>query len=266
MMSKNPAGRPSYDEIIQTLQTLAAELGAVVPRLSPPSAITPDPSAKSSPTKATLNDLPRRVSGTRTVGDESVHGPRSVEASLALPRWTLPLTILSLTVFLVSLGLYLFLRPVRAVDAPATGAIPVDASSDRGLADSLVRGNVMHIPSLGLIEVAPAPISVAQMKKVAPDLMYLVRPEGENARGLSLEAARDVVRRMGGRLPTTREWYYIEESALSRTVPADCEWVDDGKTPKARCFKGTRAVVRAVDRPYRNSLFRWVRTLEEVHP
>jgi hypothetical protein len=59
---------------------------------------------------------------------------------------------------------------------------------------------------------------------------------------------------------------YIEASRKVRIWPEACEWVDDGPTAKARCYKGTRAVTRNIKLAYKNSLFRVVKLVEGWRP
>jgi eukaryotic-like serine/threonine-protein kinase len=254
MMSKDPAARPSYEATISSLQEIAADLGAAAHvSVPPPSPAPAAPPTAAAMTAETVHDLP--LAPASLAPSEG-----AIQVPLSVPRWALLLTAVCLLLFLATGGLFLFLRPAPTRERPRSLEPSAGSGSGTGTgraetARPVRRMVVVHIPSAGRIAVSD-PVTPDEVRRHAADLAPLLRPRADVAAGLSLDGAREVVQRMGGRLPTTKEWFYIEASSDMRVLRQDCEWVDDGKTHKAKCFKGTRAVVRAVDRPYRNSLFR----------
>jgi serine/threonine-protein kinase len=252
MMEKEPDARPGYEEIVARLQAIASRVQAIVPHAS------------------SLLDLRRTTQPTviATPGErESADPPQSttLDVPRLLPRWTLVLSLISLAAFVSALVLYLVLHPAPAAVGAGSSRPPATDGGARSAEPEVPEGMVLVSVAGGAqIGVAVEPVTARQVRAVAPEIVSQLRPRATTpalATGPSLLGARLVTARLGGRLPSSEEWLAILASRSVRTLPADCELVDDGATPKARCFKASRAVVRAVDRTYRNSIFRLVRPL-----
>jgi serine/threonine-protein kinase len=280
MMAKEPAARPGYPEIVAALEGIAARVGAELPRfITAPPVLPPameDPLERVA-SKVTARQTPR--SRSRPPLDDGTlppdapvaaapAAPSTASGPRALPPWAIGFTVFSSLAFATALGLFLFLHPPAAAvtaPVPASDAAPATpAPSRKPSAPALPAGMILLTLRDGSeIGVSVQPVTQAQLRAVAPEVVGQLRPRAGSrvALGPSLLAARLVAQRLGGRLPSSAEWSTILASKPVQTFPVDCEWVDDGATPKARCYKGARAVVRAVDIPYRNSFFRVVRPI-----
>lgn len=279
MMAKEPDARPGYPEIVATLEGIATRVGAELPRfITAPPVLPPAPEdpIERVASKVTARQTPR--SRSRPPLDDGAPRSSSEPAARvvssatsghrALPPWAIGLTVFSSLAFATALGLFLFLHPpAAAVPAtpPESDAAPATpAPSKKPSAPALPAGMILlTLEDRSEIGVSVQPVTQAQLRAIAPEVVGQLRPRAGSrvALGPSLLAARLVAQRLGGRLPSSAEWGTILASKAVQTFPVDCEWVDDGATPKARCYKGARAVVRAVDIPYRNSFFRVVRPL-----
>jgi len=279
MLAKHPAERPTYEEVIAQLREVALRINAHVPQLS----------ASGSVAALTVSGATTRGGG---LAADAGNQPAPAQASVTLrrptllPGWAVGLSAASLVLFLGAAALYLYvyaLPPLQPPEQPpqsgagrgsGSGSSP-GARPGTGWRERLQKltpsDSVLLISTVtGPIAVSKLPVSPAQVRAAAPrgavDLGKMRQLDGVAASGLSLQTARLVTAKLGGRLPTRVEWVLIEASRKVRILPDACEWVDDGPTAKARCFKGQREVLRDPRRPYKNSLFRVVRMLEAGPP
>jgi serine/threonine-protein kinase len=269
MMAKEPEARPDYPAVVAGLSAVGARVGAEIPRFST------QPPIQQIASKVTARETPRSRSvpplEESPATDARPESPSIGSASLALPRarlprWLLGVTAFSSLVFAVLLALFHLLHPaaIAVTPAPRIDAGSEPAPSLPRPAPSVPAGMILFTLADGSqIGVSVEPVTQAQVRTIAPEVVSQLRPRAKSRVGLgpSLLAARLIADRLGGRLPSSREWLVIFQNKGIQSYPADCEWVDDGATPKARCYKATRAVVRSVDLSYRNSLFRVVRPL-----
>jgi hypothetical protein len=268
MMAKDPALRPSYEETIRGLQKVAGGTGGPPSRISLPAAAPAHTPTDGATVAATGREGP-------AARDLPLAQPSSgaLRVPVAVPRWLLGLTVTSIVVFAVTVALYFFLRPKaegpviepRPGTAAGTG---ISAGTGSGTGRRWSPLVTVILPDGKRIAVRRRPVSPEEIASHAPALSKSLQPTEKVAVGLSFEQARQVVGKMGGRLPTSKEWLAITEkteaAASMYFFPDNCEWVDDGKAPKARCYKWKRAVTRARNKVCKDTLFRLVVTVEEV--
>jgi serine/threonine protein kinase len=257
MMSKDPAERPTYEEIVAQLRHVALSINARVPSLSGSGSASFPPSTsgeRHDPTGPTVHE------GSAPSGDR----PRG-----RLPVWLIGSSVASLVIFLGAAALYLYiylLPPPPAPKAPDPGTGTATGRASMAELQKMVPpGSVLLRSSVtGPIAVSRLPVSLQQVRQVAPQLAAKVKVlHGQAAGGLSLDDARIITHKLGGRLPTHVEWALIEASRKAEIYADDCEWVDDGPTEDTRCFKGHHEVVLSDPRARRaGAVFRVVKLLE----
>jgi serine/threonine protein kinase len=256
MLAKDPAQRPTYEELIAQLRHVALSINARVPSLSGSGSASFPPAASAErhdPTGPTVHEAP-------TVSEDTPRKRR-------LPVWLIGSSVASLVIFLgaAALYVYVYLLPPPPAPNPADPGTGTSRASTAELEKLVPPGSILLRSTVtGPIAVAKLPVSPEQVRQVAPELASKVKVlHGQVAGGLSLDDARIVTHKLGGRLPTHVEWALLEASRKVQVYADDCEWVDDGPTEDTRCFKSHHEVLLSDPRAHRSgAIFRLVKLLE----
>jgi serine/threonine protein kinase len=263
MMSKKPAERPSYDELIARLTQILARLDPnAVPVLlaarerSRPITI-PNSIGRSQPhPQASLEDQP-------TYSDADLDRPRPPRP---FPAWLVALTLVCIALFAAGLVVYLR-RPTEPVSAgpPAPGPAgsgSAGSGAAGGSAGSAGRADA-NPPAGMLLVVKPGgaklfvdarPVSAAVYREVFAKYDPAAKPDAP-AINVSYNEARSFATTRGGRLLTAEEWDAASKTVNFSAADGVFEWVDSPGDKKAIRQRNGVADTRA-DAPHRDVTFR----------
>jgi len=241
MMSKKPADRPSYDELIARLTQILARL---------------DPNAVPVLLAARERSRPNLIPPSGTAGGRSrpMTAPGPVEpapaayadaAASGLPRPLIPAWLVAVTLGCIALfaaGLVVYLRrpaaPAQGVGptpAPAPTPSPGSGPGSSGAPGGPAAAGAPIPPGMLLVQkpdgkpwfyIDARPMSVASYREVFAAYDPAAKPDAP-VTNVTYNEARSFATTRGGRLPTSEEW----EAAASRTpgfivTPNVSEWVD----------------------------------------
>lgn len=246
MMSKRPAERPGYDEIITRLADVATRLGGRVP------AVTALPATQS---------MPRVARGARGAAQRSSAGPGPRPL---IPGWLYALTAVALAVFLAGVGLRLLAWP-QPPAAPAPAARP-DGGGGAAAASAPAPVDpptgMVHVPAdaaHGAFFVARAPIT---NRRVADwDHAHAARFKADRldaaATMVSFTQARAFAGSTGMRLLRDSEFHALKDLGVAPDA-ALWEWVEgpDPGAPKQPARRADRRTTKAADKGYADVTFR----------
>ncbi len=246
MMSKKPAERPGYDELIQKVTEMLARMDPdAVPSL-----------IASSRERSRPNILPgsafaRGVTDnqeTRSDGELDVLPPRT------FPIWLVVLTFLSIATFVA--GLVVYLRRVEPANA-TTPPPPADAApADTGSAATLVapKGMLVVKRKDGTTFFADAkPVSLAEFREVFKNHDQKGNPTDPVVM-VSYNEARSYAKTRGNRLLTVEEW--DAASAAAGFVSGDTfEWMESLDDKNKTVHKRDKTETRP-DQKHRDVTFR----------
>ncbi len=280
MMSKKPAERPSYDELIARLTQILARIDPnAVPVLlasrerSRPITI-PNPIGRSQPHSVPLDAQP-------TYSDADLDRP----PPRVFPAWLVALTLVSIALFAAGLVVYLR-RPAEPPAAGSTGSgsdgsgeaggaagsAGAVGSAGSGAAGGSAGGgaaDLAPVPPAGMLLVKKPdggpwffvdarPVSVATYREVFAKHDPAAKPD-DPVTMISYDEARSFATTRGGRLLTAEEW-----DAASRTpgftTDGVYEWVDSPTDKKTIRQRNGWSQIRA-DAKHRDVTFRTAKAL-----
>ena len=273
MMSKKPADRPSYDELIARLTQILARIDPnAVPVLlasrerSRPMTVPP-PVGRSQPHSIPLDAQP-------TYSDADLDRP----PPRAFPPWLVALTLACIALFAAGLVVYLR-RPAEPAAAgtpgpgsDGSGAATGSAGFGSGAAGGGTDGSaaaVEPVPPAGMLLVrrpdgAPwffvdaRPVSVATYREVFGKHAPAAKPD-DAVTMVSYDEARSFATTRGGRLLTAEEWDAASRTP-SFTTDGTYEWVDSPTDKKAIRQRGSASQIRT-DARHRDVTFRTAKDL-----
>lgn len=244
MMSKKPAERPGYVELVEQLSAILARLDpGSVPMLinsarerSRPNMILPPEGGA-----PLLNNTMDRSATVSDGGDLSfVPPPR------AFPGWLVAVTLACITLFVAGLVVY-----VRAPDGASPPASDAGSAAGAGSSAAGAKGGapvgmlaVKKPDGTVAFYVDAQPLSAATYGKFDPKHVQDGKPD-DAVVGISYNNARSYVGSFGGRLMTSAEWDAAAVTPGFIMPPNILEWVDSPDEKK----KVTRSHGKNVIRP-----------------
>ncbi len=283
MMARDPGDRPGFSELLEELAAVSKRIGGRLPAVRGRTETDSHPTA-----------VERRVieAGTTPPSDGAIppsHGgasssirPPTLVARTGLPGWVLVVTALSMSLFLVGLGLRLSsaretktapaLAPLRK--GPGLDAGMGGAAQDAGvtIVGPSVPWTTVFVPGAGSDKgfyVSARPVSMLQWRQAGD----AADEAGSDPRGLlpvtsiSFDSAQRFARKNGGRLPKKMEWDRIRKTAgVLFPDPSLWEWVS-GSRSKSRAWSRDvrgRMRLRRRTRKYSDVTFRIVWDVQQM--
>jgi len=292
MMATHPDDRPDFDGLVSELSSLERRLGGAVPQVSGPSKTDGHPTVLDRPSSSGER-------GDYSASDRSEQSERRAEARphtlvvrTGLPGWSLVLSVLSLAVFLVGIGLrFSGAAPSRELSFHGNAPALPPRSTDAGVFGQGGPQGVELGPEVpwstvfvsgrngpGGLYVEVRPVSILQWKQFAS------RSEGKGKNttkdepssnalqdkdprallpvtGVTFFQARAFAMGNGARLPSRAEWDAIRRTrGLLFPDPSLWEWVS-GAAGRRRAWVMRRDGSRSEKKEYRgygNVTFRLV--------
>jgi serine/threonine protein kinase len=265
MMSKKPAERPSYDELIARLTQILARIDPnAVPVLlaarerSRPITI-PNPIGRSQPhALPSLEDQP-------TYSDAELDRP----PPRPFPAWLVALSLVCIALFAAGLVVYLR-RPAdpappgpvdpgsagsSAAGSAGSGAAGGSAGAGSGAEATPPAGMLLVVrPDGGRLFVDARPVSAAAFREVFAKYDPGAKADAP-ATNVSYNEARSFATTRGGRLLTAEEWDAASRTADFSAAEGVFEWVDSPGDKKAIRQRNGKSDIRA-DAPHRDVTFR----------
>jgi len=261
MMSKKPAERPSYDELIARLTQILARID--------PNAV---PVLLASRERSRPITLPPSIGRSGQRSQQLDEQPTHSDADLdrppprAIPAWLVAVTLVCIALFAAGLVVYLR-RPADGASGGGGGsggsAAPGTSAGGGGGSSAAVGGAPAPVPP-GMLLVPKAdgtpwfyvdarPISVATYRELFARHDPDAKPD-DPVTMVSYNEARSFVTTRGGRLLTSDEWTAASRTASFSAKEGVFEWVDspaDKKTVRQLGKTDGRA-----DAKYRDVTFR----------
>jgi serine/threonine-protein kinase len=259
MMSKKPADRPSYDELIARITQILARIdpGAAPVLLaarerSRPITL-PHSIGRSVPQpQASLEDQP-------TFSDADLDRP----PPRAFPGWLAALTLAAIALFAAGLVAYLRRPEPAAAGAPAPAGGAQAGSAAAGSAIPPGTLLVTTRPDGARIYVDAQPVTAAAFREVFAKYDPAAKADAP-AKNVSYDEARSFALTRGGRLPTAEEWDAAAR-APGFVTDGTYEWVDSPGDEKAIRQRSGFSQLRA-NAKHGDVTFRMVRELPAPRP
>jgi serine/threonine-protein kinase len=269
MMSKKPAERPSYDELIAQLTHIAARLD---PSAAPLLVASRD---RSRPIQLPpISDRPRDDPSASAVPEPGPTGaalasdPSQLELPRAgLPGWLVALTFVCIALFVAGLVVYLRRDDASSRASPPTGmtgpAQPGDTGSATTVADEPPAPPapmvLVHKPDGSpWFYVDPQPVTARAFRQLF-DKHEQAGSAGDAVVMVSYTEARSFAKTRGGRLLTSEEWDSASTTPGFRVSGDLLEWVESPDEGKIARQHG-KSIVRP-DKPQMDVTFRLAKQL-----